>query len=53
MKIKRIYEIEVAIDYDEKEMTEEQADAVTMATIMCGEAEEEPLKFKITYVSTY
>lgn len=53
MKIKRVYEIEVAIDYDEKEMTEEQADAITMATIMCGEAEEGPLKFKITYVSPY
>ena len=53
MKIKRAYEIEVAIDYDEKEMTEEQADAVTMAAIMYGEAEEEPLKFKITYVSPY
>ena len=53
MKIKRVYEIEVAIDYDEKQMTEEQADAVTMAAIMCGKAEEEQLKFKITYVSPY
>ena len=53
MKIKRVYEIEVAIDYDEKEMTEEQADSVTMAAIMCEKAEEEPLKFKITYVSPY
>lgn len=53
MKINKTYVIDVDIEYDERSIIKEQAEAIVMALIGCSAEQNNYIKFKIIQISDH